>query len=370
MSKQIKIPLSRPSLVNFSEVEETLRRIWRSGRITMGPQVSELEKFFEKSCCVRNAVAVSSCTAGMMLVLSALGLRGRVIIPSFTWTATAHALIWNGLTPVFCDAEPDAYTIDPSQIEQFIDQDVSAIMAANVFGVPPAMDALVEIANRHDLKVIVDSAQGFGSSYRDQSSGGFGDAEIFSLSPTKGLTAGEGGMVTTNNDELADQIRSMRDYGKSGDGDVDFVGLSARMSEFHAAIGVHNSASAAKNQEMRNRLVELYRKNLSGNDAIRFQDIPADRHTCNTYFVIFIDENNPVDRNILHELLLARGIQTRKYFHPPIHLQAAYSSFRHLAEGKLPVSEKASREGLALPLFAKLSEQDVQTVCDAISDMV
>ena len=370
MPETYRVPLMRPTLVNFSEVEESLREVWRSGQITMGAQVAKLEKFFCDQCGVRHAVAVSSCTSGLMLVFRALDLAGRAILPSFTWTATGHALVWNGVAPVFCDCEPGYLTLDPHRVDALITEDVSAIVAANVFGLPPALEALGKIAQRRGIPLVVDSAQGLGSTYRGTATGGFGDVEVFSLSPTKGVTAGEGGMVTTNDDGLAARVRSLRDYGKGEDGDITGVGLSARMSEFHAAIAVKNARDLKRNLELRADLVETYRESLSDVPVLRFQEIPKDRASCYNYCVVFVDENHAVNRDILHELLVTRGVETKKYFHPPLHLQTAYSAFRTRYEGTLPVTEKASREGLALPLYPQMKREDVQYVCEAIREMI
>ena len=370
MSETYRVPLSKPALVKFSEVEGSLREIWRSGQITLGAQVEKLEGLFCEACGVEHAVAVSSCTAGLMLVIRALELADRVILPSFSWASTGHAVLWNGLTPVFCDCEPGVLTVDPHQVGTLISEEVSAIIATNVFGTPPALDALARVAERKGVRLIVDSAQGFGSAYRDRPTGGFGDAEVFSLSPTKGVTAGEGGVVTTNNRDLADRLRSLRDYGKGGDGDIVGLGLSARMSEFHAAIAVRNARKMDENRAKRARIAEAYREALGDLPMLRFHDIPQDRLSCHTYFVVFIDENHPVNRNILGELLQTLGIETKKYFHPPLHLQAVYGDYRQRYEGQLPVTEKAGREGLALPLFPTMETKDVEYVCQAVRDVI
>jgi dTDP-4-amino-4,6-dideoxygalactose transaminase len=370
MTDDYRVPLMRPTLVNFSEVEESLREVWRSGRITLGAQVEKLERIFAEACGVRHAVAVSSCTSGLMLAVRALDLSGRAVLPAFTWASTGHALVWNGVTPVFCDCEPGYLTLDPHRVDALVTEDVSAIVAANVFGLPPALDALGKVAQRRGIPLIVDSAQGFGSSYRGVPAGGFGDVEVFSLSPTKGLTAGEGGMVTTNHDGLAAKVRSLRDYGKGEDGDITGIGLSARMSEFHAAIAVKNARDARRNQETRARWAALYRERLADVPALRFQEIPADRISGHNYCVVFVDEGHAVGRDILVELLATRGVQTKRYFHPPLHLQAAYAAFRSRYEGQLPVTEKAGREGLALPLYPQMTEPDVHYVCDAIREMI
>ena len=346
MSDSIKIPLNRPALVNYSEVEQTLRAVWRSERITLGEQVAELEDWFVRETGAAHAVCVSSATAGLMIAIRALGMTGRVIVPSFTWASTGHAVLWNGLTPVFCDAEDGVWTLDPSQVDALVTEGVTGIVATNVFGVPPAIDALARIAADRGLSLLIDSAQGTGASYRGKKVGGFGDAEVFSLAPTKGLTAGEGGVVTTNDADLAARLRSLRDCGKSADGsDIVDVGLNARMSEFHAAVANRNAKEVERGREARGTIAAQYRELLADVPVIRFQEIPADRESCHTYCVIAVDERHPVTRDVLHELLATMGIETKRYFFPPLHLQTAYAGYRARYEGTLPVTEKASQGG-------------------------
>jgi len=371
MAPKIRIPLLKPSLVSFSELEEDFREIWRSGQLTLGKFTQRLEDHFREACQVEHAVAVSSCTAGLMLILRAMDLAGRVILPSFTWTSTAHAVKWNGLNPVFCDCEPQTYTIDVQQMEGLISSTVTAIVATNVFGLPPDCEILEKIAKRHNVRLVFDSAQGFGSRYDGKPAGGFGDAEVFSLSPTKGITAVEGGMVTTNDEELARRVRLMRDYGKSADGsDVEMMGLSARMSELHAAVGLHNARRLREILDGRENTVNEYKRHLSGVRSISFQEIPEPRKTCWTYLVIFVDENNPVTRDVLYELLGVKGIQAKRYFHPPVHLQRVYGEHRKAYEGNLPVTEKAGWEGLALPMYGGMEPKDIAYVCKSIREMI
>ena len=267
-----KLHIIRPTLFNPAEMMDEIREIFSSGNVT----VSKYVKLFEQECArylgVKEAVAVSSATSGLMLAVKALGLTGEVIVPSFTFTATVHSLIWNHLTPVFVDCEEGAYNIDVRQIEKKITPKTSAIMPVYIFGNPPRMKELAEIAEKHGLKLVFDSAQAFGAEYEGVSAGGFGDCEVFSLSPTKVLTAIEGGLVTTNDRKLAEFLRMSRDYGKS-DGDIDHVGLSARMSELHALVGLKNLANVEKWLKTRRELIALYQERLKHIDGVSFQEV-------------------------------------------------------------------------------------------------
>ncbi|MFH0772095.1 MAG: aminotransferase class I/II-fold pyridoxal phosphate-dependent enzyme, partial [Candidatus Omnitrophota bacterium] len=356
----------RPTLFDSAEMIAELREIFSSGNVT----TSKYVRLFEQECArylgVKEAVVVSSATSGLMLAVKALGLKGEVIVPSFTFTATVHSLIWNGLTPVFVDCEEGTYNIDVSQVESKITPKTSAIMPVCIFGNPPRIKELMDLAQKHSLKLIFDSAQAFGAEYAGVSVGGFGDCEVFSLSPTKVLTAIEGGLITTNNIELAQYLRRLRDYGKRGE-DFECVGLSARMSELHALVGLKNLKNVEKCLKTRRDLIASYQRLLKDIDGISFQEIHRGNKSSGNYMVIFIDEQwFGMSRDKLYEALKAENIETKKYFYPAVHLQEAYRAFRQSYEGKLPVTEKASGIGLALPLYGHMEPVTVEKVCEAI----
>jgi dTDP-4-amino-4,6-dideoxygalactose transaminase len=361
-----KLKIIRPTLFDPTEMMDEIKEIFSSGNVT----VSKYVKLFEQECArylsVKEAVAVSSATSGLMLAVKALGLTGEVIVPSFTFTATVHSLIWNGLTPVFVDCEEGAYNIDVKEIEKKITPKTSAIIPVYIFGNPPRIGELAEIAQKHSLKLVFDSAQAFGAEYRGVRAGGFGDCEVFSLSPTKVLTAIEGGLVTMNNIKLAQYLRRARDYGKCGE-DIECVGLSARMSELHALVGLKNLGNVEKCLKTRRDLISLYQGLLKDIHGISFQEVLPGNKSSGNYMVIFIDEQRfGMSRDKLCEALEAENIETKKYFYPAVHLQEAYRAFREGYEGKLPVTEKASGTGLALPLYGHMEPVTVEKVCWAI----
>ncbi|MFH1678712.1 MAG: DegT/DnrJ/EryC1/StrS family aminotransferase [Candidatus Omnitrophota bacterium] len=362
------LPIIRPTLFDPKEVATGIKEVFSSGSVT----ISKYVKVFEDACArylgVKNAVAVSSATSGLILGVKGLRLRGEVIVPSFTFTATVHSLIWNNIKPVFVDCEEGTYNIDVTKIEQKITSRTSAIMPVYIFGNPPGIRELEEISRRNNLKLIFDSAQAFGAEYEGIKAGCFGNCEVFSLSPTKVLTTIEGGLVTTDNDELAEFIRSARDYGKSRDGvDMDYIGLSARMSEIHALIGLKNLKDIKKCLTVRQELIELYKRFLSNIDGISFQKILPGAKSSGNYMVIFINEERfGMSRDDLYEALKAENIQAKKYFFPAVHMQKAYFICRPEYEGRLPVTEKASQEGLALPLYGHMQAEVVEKVCWAI----
>jgi len=363
-------PVIRPSLPDLDELRRKMDGMWRSGQVTVGMHVRAFEEAVENKLGVRHAVAVSSCTSGLILAVRALGLTGEVIVPSFTFAATAHALSWNGIFPVFCDSEPDTLNLDPGKVEKGITRKTSGIMPVSIFGVPPRVAEFERIARKHDLKVVYDSAPALGAKVNGKYVGGFGDMEVFSLSPTKVVTAIEGGMVTTNEAVLAKRIRQMRDYGKADDDeDMAYVGLSARMSELHAAVGLANFKRMADLIRKRGELVALYEGLLAGLPGVRFQEVPGNASPSHNYMVVFVDGSGGVTRDTLFERLKEEGIQTKRYFYPAVHNMMAYRIMKRRYPGKLLVAEKASREGLALPLYGDLKNEDVEYICSRVREV-
>ena len=365
------IPVVRPSLPGLDELQPLLQRMWSSGIITTGPITRLFEEAVQRRLGVRRAVMVNHGATALMLAVRALRLKGSVIIPSFTWTATAGALIWNGLEPVFADISPGRLTLDPELAEAAITGQTSAIMPVNVFGVPPDMAAFEELCRRRGLVLITDAAQGLGARFRDRYQGAFGACECFSLSPTKVVTAVEGGLVTTNDDALADAVVSKRDSGKSADGlDIVRIGLSGRPSEFHAAVGLTNFGRLDALVAARHERMTWYRAQLEGLPGLWFQDVPADVVTTGNYFVVFIDpQQAPCSRDDVYGALKRQHIQTKKYFHPAVHLQAAYATLRKRYEGRQPVAERAAQQGLALPLYSEMTRADVERVCECLRNV-
>jgi dTDP-4-amino-4,6-dideoxygalactose transaminase len=364
---QYRYPIIRPTVPDAGGLAGEFAEILRDGIITVGPRVAAFERECAQRTGAADCVAVSSCTSGLILAARALELSGEVIVPAFTFAASAHALVWCGLTPVFCDSLPGTFNIDPEGAERLVTARTSAIMPVYIFGLPPDFDRLLDLARRRNLRLLCDAAQGLGATYRGRPAGSFGDAEVFSLSPTKVVTAVEGGMVAVRDAETARRLRSMRDYGKAADGaDMEFVGLSARMSELHAAVGRRCLAHCDELIAARAELVALYRRRLSGLAGVSFQEVPADRTTSHNYMVIFVGAGARRPRDEVYGRLAERGIQTKKYFYPAIHEMAAYRAGHAGLRGGLPVAERASREGLALPLYSHMAAADVEAVAGEV----
>lgn len=360
------LPLARPRVSDKDAVLKAVDKILSSGALTNGTHVRTLEDKAADYLGVTHCVAVASCTSGLMLVLKAMGLSGDVVLPSFTFAATAHAAVWNELRPVFADIDPGSLTLDPASAGHAVGIRTSAILATHTFGTPADVAGLSDLARRNGLRLIFDAAHAFGSLHGQRPIGGFGDAEVFSLSPTKVLVAAEGGIIATNDDLLAERCRIGRDYGNPGDYDCVFVGLNARMSEVHAAIALASFEDLEERIERRNGLAALYRQALAGVPGIEFPTVPEGSRSTFKDLAILVDRHTfGGGPDMVAEALAAEGIDTRRYFAPPVHQMRAYRTLASV-NGSLPVTEHVSARVLTLPLWVGMTDSDVQRVKEAI----
>ena len=359
------LPFARPARPPLERVVARLTRSYESGQITNGALVRELEERMADRLRVGHVVAVSSCTSGLMLAVQALveGRTGAVVLPSFTFSASAHAVAWNGRSPRFVECDPCTFQMDLAHAEAALDG-ASALLATHVFGAPCSPEAVEKLAASAGLPLVFDAAHAIGATSQERPIGGFGDAEIFSLTPTKPMVAGEGGLIATQDAELAARLRMGRDYGNPGDYDTRFVGLNARMSEFHAAMALESLGLLDRTLARRRDLAARYVDGLRQAPGIRTQVVPLDDVSTYKDFTIAVDAPDfGIDRNQLVAVLAAEGIDTRNYFDPPIHRQQAY---RHEPDVCLPTTDAVSRSVVSLPIYPDLSDGDVDTVVDVI----
>ena len=361
------LPLARPAVADPAAVAEAAGAILASGVLTNGPYVRRLEERAAAYLGVRHCVAVASCTAGLMLSLRASNLSGDVVLPSFTFSASAHAVAWNGLRPVFTDIRPDDLLLDPDAVARSAGVRTSAILATHTYGTPCDVEALGGFARRNGIRLFFDAAHAFGSRHGDRMVGGFGDAEVFSLSPTKVLIAGEGGIIATDDDSLAERCRIGRDYGNPGDYDTRFVGLNARMSELHAATALASFEDLEERIGLRNQLAERYRKVLADAPGIDFPAVAeGDRSTYKDFTILIDPERFGMDAAATAAALAAEGIQTRRYYSPPVHRQRAYR-WVGPANGGLPETDRAAARVLTLPLWTPMTDEQVDGVGAAMA---
>jgi dTDP-4-amino-4,6-dideoxygalactose transaminase len=370
----VTMPIIQPTLPPFREFEALIRPAWDDGLITVGPIGRTFEQEVSRRTGAPHAVAVSSCTAALMLVARAMEwpAGAEVIVPSYTFAATAQALVWNSLVPVFCDCLPESLTLDPEDVERNISPRTAAICAVYVYGLPPDVDALLDVGARHGLPVYFDSAQGLGAEYRGRRAGTFGLCEVFSLSPTKVVTAVEGGVICTADEDLAARLRSMRDYGKDPvDGEeMVYLGLSARLSEMHAAVGVLSLHRLDQLMKARHLLIERYAARLGRLPGCHVQALPDDRTSSGNYFVLFIGDRARMSRDEVRIQLKAQGIQTKRYFYPPLHQQTLFQRVPCRKSARLDHTMQASREALALPLYSHMTLDQMDAVCQAVEGLL
>ena len=362
------LPFVRPTVPDPRAVLHEVEDILSTGLLTNGPRVRMLEERAADYLGVRHCIAVSSCTSGLMLVLRAADLTGEVVLPSFTFAATAHAVAWNGLRPMFADVDAETLTLSPTAAAtRATAVRTSAILATHTFGTPADIDGLEELARAAGIRLFFDAAHAFGSRHASRPVGGFGDAEVFSLSPTKVLVAGEGGIIATNDDILAERCRIGRDYANPGDYDCRFVGLNARMSEFHAAVALASLEGLEERIDHRNELARTYKEALSDVPGLTFPSIKeGDRSTYKDFTILIDADRFGLDAAGLGRALAAEGIETRRYYTPPVHEMRAYrTNSNH--NGGLPVTDRVASQVITLPLWGAMADQQGRRVGQAVS---
>ena len=349
----------------FNElVADILDRKWLTNA---GEYVTKFEEELARRSEVKHCIAMCNATIGLEIAIRALELTGEVIIPSFTFIATAHALQWQGIKPVFCDIDPLTHSIDPRRVEELITKDTSAIIGVHLWGRPCDIEGLTEIATRRRLKLIFDSAHAFGCSYRGRMIGGFGDAEVFSFHATKFLNSLEGGAVVTNDDELAQRMRLMKNFGFTNYDKIDYIGTNGKMNEISAAMGLTNLDSLDDFIEVNRINHRLYEDELAGLKGVGITKYDDNERTNYQYVVLEIDElEAAVSRDHLLKILHAENVLARRYFYPGCHRMEPYATLYPDAHKHLPETERLAARVLTLPTGQAVSPDDIRVVCDLI----
>jgi dTDP-4-amino-4,6-dideoxygalactose transaminase len=344
-----------------ARVSDILDRRWLTNG---GRYVLEFERRVAELAGVEHCVAMCNATVALEIASRALGLSGEVIVPSFTFVATAHALQWQEITPVFCDIDPRTYNLDPRRVEQMITPRTTGIIPVHVFGRPCAVDALAEIAARRNLKLLFDSAHALGCSYRGQMIGGFGHAEVFSFHATKFLNSLEGGAVVTNDAELARKMRLMKNFGFTNYDQTDYIGINGKMNEVAAAMGLTNLESMADFIATNRRNYEQYRRELADVPGVTLIEYDAAERHNYQYIILEVDEGvTGVSRDQLIKLLHAENVLARRYFYPGCHQMEPYRSYFPHAGLMLPVTERLVERVLSLPNGTAVGEPEVAGIC-------
>ena len=375
----VEIPLSAPDITE-AEIQAVVS-VLRSPRLSLGPKLEEFEHAMAEYAGAEHAVGVSSGTAGLHLALVSLGIGpgDEVIVPSFTFVAVANAVRYVGAVPVFADIEAESLNLDPSRVEAAITPRTRALIAVHTFGRPADMAALGQIARRHGLCLIEDACEALGAEIGGQRVGTFGDAAVFAFYPNKQITTGEGGMVVTQDADVARRVRALRNHGRSGEAWLEHaeVGYNYRLSEMQCALGIVQLRRIEEILARREAVARRYCALLDGNPAVRLPalNVPGVRLSW-FVFVVQVEE-----RDRVAERMKEKGIATGRYF-LPIHLQPAYAPRRTqrarsgdsqefaIGPGGLAVTERVGARTLALPFFNRITEEQIGRVAEALQQVL
>ena len=360
--------VGRPNIGDRSalhaRIDDMLDRRWLTNG---GPYVEEFEQCIAGILGVRHCVATCNATVALDIATRALGMRGEVIVPSFTFVATVHALQWQGITPIFCDIDPRTHNIDPERVKALITPRTSGIIGVHVWGRVCDVEALGAIASRNGLRLLYDAAHAFGCSPDERMVGSFGDAEVFSFHATKFVNAFEGGALVTNDDTVAEKARLMRNFGFAGEDEVTSLGINGKMSEASAAMGLTSLESVDEFIAVNRRNHYCYRRHLAGVPGIEVVAWEAQQRQNYQYIVLEVDEvATGLKRDVLKEVLRVENVLVRRYFHPGCHRMEPYRTIFPDAARSLPHTETLTARVLVLPTGTTVGPEDVGSVCDII----
>lgn len=349
-----------------NEIDEAIRQVLEAGQFILGPNVAALEKEVATYLGVKRGVGVASGTDALLLAMRALeiGPGDEVIVPSYTFFATAGAVLLAGATPVCVDVEPQNYTIDVQQIATRITPKTKAIIPVHLYGHPADMTTVLEIARTHGLRVIEDNAQAFGAEYRGRKTGSIGDVACLSFFPSKNLGGyGDGGMIVTNDDQVADRIRMLRAHGWRKKYFPEMLGYNSRLDELQAAILRVKLRHIDDWNKRRRYLAGKYNERFAGTD-IRVPSEAADALHAYHLYVIEVDERERVQQQLKEQ-----GIPTAVYYPQPLHLAAPLAQYGY-RRGDFPISERASERTLSIPFYPEMTEEQLNTVADKVEHVI
>ena len=371
-----KIPLCIP--YTGQEEKDAVNEVIDSGWYAHGPKNHEFESGFAEYLGVKHAFSMNSCTSALHLAVEGLGITGEVILPSFTFVASANAIITGGAKPVFADISYDTCNIDPASIERMITSETEAIMPVHYAGQSADMGAIMELANEHNLRVIEDSAETIGGTFQGQLTGTF-DVGCFSFYPTKNLTTGEGGMLTTNDDQLAGMVKALLAHGidkttyerenkeKSWYRSASLIGYNFRLSNILAAIGVEQ---LKKLPEMNSKRRELAAKLTAGLNEIAEISTPVERPgNIHVYQMYVVRVHESIDRDQFVRKLNDLGIGASIHFFPPVHHMIPYAG-NDFKRDELSVTERVIKEIVTLPMYPQMEDEDLKYMIDGIRETV
>lgn len=362
-----RIPVTKTSMPDFEDYIEEIKELWDSHHLTnMGVKHEKLTFMLREFL---NTPYVSLFTNGHLAlesVLSAFDLSGEVITTPYTFASTTHAIVRNGLVPVFCDIDPETYTMDASKIEELITEKTSAIVPVHVYGTVCDVKGIQEIADKYNLKVIYDAAHAFGVTVDGKGVGSFGDASMFSFHATKVFHTIEGGCVTFKDYTLLDKLNSLKNFGIKGPDCVDAIGGNAKMNEFQAAMGIVNFSYIDENRKKREKIVFDYKNKLSSIPGLKLLSSQLEVQSNYAYFPV-VFEGEQWDRDKVADRLAQNNVFVRKYFSPLVN---DFDCYRHVYDSsKTPVAKYIAANVLTLPLYPEMTDEEVSYICHLIEEM-
>lgn len=366
--KSAMINVTRSSMPSYEEYCQEIKELWDSRWLTnMGIKHRQFQEKLEAYLGVPHVTLFTNGHIALETVIEAMDFPegAEVITTPFTFASTTHAIVRNGLVPVFCDVKADDYTMDPAKIEALITDRTVAIVPVHVYGNLCDDEAICAIAKKHDLKVIYDAAHAFGASYRGKSAGALGDASMFSFHATKVFHSIEGGAVSFHDDALTEKLNDRKNFGQHGPEEILYAAGNGKMSEFQAAMGLCNLRHLEGEIARRGAAVQRYRERLGGVEGIKLS--PQQTHVVsnNAYFPVVFD-GYKYTRDQVFDRLKAQDIIARKYFYPLTNSFACYRQLPTAGEDKTPVAKHIAHRVLTLPLYADLTQEDVDRICDII----
>ncbi len=360
------IPVCEPNLgkKELEYVTDCIKTNWISSK---GKYITDFEEKFSRYCGAKYGIATCNGTTALHLALASLGIKSgdEVILPTFTMIATANSIMYTGAKPVLVDSEPETWNIDPTKIEEKITNNTKAIMVMHTYGHPVDMDPVLEIARNHDLCVVEDAAEAHGAEYKGKRVGALGDASCFSFYANKIITTGEGGMVITNDENIAEMARLLRDQAFEPKRFLHrYIGFNYRMTNMQAAIGAAQMDLIDESVETRRRNASLYNSLLRDVNGITLP--PEAPWAKNVYwmYTVLVEDSFGMERDRLMAYLKEKGVDTRSAFYP-IHIQPVYA--KHYKGEKYPAAEELGRKGVNLPSGNTLTEDQIKFVAETIA---
>jgi len=374
----MQIHLSRPDITE-KEIEAVCD-VLRSPNLSLGPKLGEFERAFAEYIGTKRAVAVNSGTSGLFLCMLAMGIGpgDEVITTPFTFIASTNCIMMVGARPVFVDIDPENLNIDPAGIEAKITDKTKAILPVDVFGSPAGFEQVCQIARKHNLPVLEDSCEALGSELNGKKVGTFGIMSVFAFYPNKQMTTGEGGMIMSDDDELADMCMSLRNQGRGKGGGPDprgwlgheRLGYNYRLSDINCALGIAQLSRIEEIKAKRNKVARMYQEILASDDRLI---VPSEPEGCDISWFVFVvrltEDFTQKQRDRILKAMKDRGIQVSNYF-PPVHLQPFMVEQFGYKAGDFPITESISQRTIALPFYNNLTKDEIALVCNTLGEVL